>query len=108
MLTRLISYSRRDCVLGTAVSGPGQKVCVPKTSCHVERQDCGQEHERGRTRLGQNDCLQGEKEIRKEISDLSYLHNIHKLTLFTKYASHLTIHSHSDELCRSARCSSRR
>jgi hypothetical protein len=52
-----------------------------------------QEHERGRRRLGQNDCLQGEKEIRKEISDLSYLHNIHKVTLFTKYASHLTIPS---------------
>jgi hypothetical protein len=34
-----------------------------------------QEHERGQMRLGQNDCLQGEKEIRKEISDLSYLHN---------------------------------
>jgi hypothetical protein len=35
-------------------------------------------------RLGQNDCLQGEKEIRKEISHLSYLHNIHKVTLFVK------------------------
>jgi hypothetical protein len=50
-----------------------------------------QEHERGRMRLGQNDCLQGEKEIRKEISDSSYLHNIHKVTLFTKYASHLSV-----------------
>jgi hypothetical protein len=30
-----------------------------------------QEHERGRVRLGQNDCLQGKKEIRKESSDLS-------------------------------------
>lgn len=30
-----------------------------------------QEHERGRVRLGQNDCLQGKKEIRKENSDLS-------------------------------------
>jgi hypothetical protein len=34
-----------------------------------------QEHERGRVRLGQNDCLQGEKEIRKENSDLSCFHN---------------------------------
>ena len=38
-----------------------------------------QEHERGPVLLGQNDCLQGEKEIRKESSDLSYLHNIHKV-----------------------------
>ena len=30
-----------------------------------------QEHERGRVRLGQNDCLQGKKDIRKESSDLS-------------------------------------
>ena len=29
-----------------------------------------QEHERGRVRLGQNDCLRGEKEIPKESSDL--------------------------------------
>jgi hypothetical protein len=48
-----------------------------------------QEHERGQMRLGQNDCLQGEKEIRKEISDLSYLHNIHKVRLFTKYEKSL-------------------
>jgi hypothetical protein len=42
-----------------------------------------QEHERGRMRLGQNDCLQGKKEIPKESSDLSYLHSIHKVALFT-------------------------
>jgi hypothetical protein len=30
-----------------------------------------QEHDRGRVRLGQNDCLQGKKEITKESSDLS-------------------------------------
>ena len=35
-----------------------------------------QGHERGLIRLGQNDCLQGEKELRKESSDLSYLHNL--------------------------------
>jgi len=44
-------------------------------------------------RLGQNDCLQGEKEIRKEISDLSYFHNIHKVRLFTKYESHMIVSS---------------
>ena len=37
-----------------------------------------QEHERGLMRLGQSDCLQGKKEIPKESSDLSYLHNIHR------------------------------
>jgi len=42
-----------------------------------------QERERGRMRLGQKDCLHGEKEIRKESSDLSYLHNIRKVILFT-------------------------
>ena len=52
-----------------------------------------QEHERGRMQLRQNDYLQGEKEIRKEISDFSYLYNIHKVILFTKYTSHLTIPS---------------
>jgi hypothetical protein len=35
--------------------------------------------------------LQGEKEIRKESPDLNYLHNIHKVRLFTKYESHLII-----------------
>jgi hypothetical protein len=30
-----------------------------------------QGHEQGRVRLGQIDCLQGEKEIRKESSDLN-------------------------------------
>ncbi|KAL6406027.1 putative Transposase-like protein [Ilyonectria robusta] len=54
----------------------------------------GQEHERGRVRLGQNDCLQGEKEIPKESSDLSYLHNIHKVRLFIKYESHMIVPSH--------------
>ncbi|KAH6983986.1 hypothetical protein EDB80DRAFT_691402 [Ilyonectria destructans] len=53
----------------------------------------GQEHERGRVRLGQNDCLQGEKEIPKESSDLSYLHNIHKVRLFIKYESHMIVPS---------------
>ena len=47
-----------------------------------------QEHERGRVPLGQNYCLRGEKEIRKENSDLSYLHNIHKVRLFIKCESH--------------------
>ena len=42
-----------------------------------------QERERDRMRLGQKDCLHGEKEIRKESSDLSYLHNIRKVILFT-------------------------
>jgi hypothetical protein len=58
-----------------------------------------QEHERGRVRLGQNDCLQGEKEIRKEISDLSYFHNIHKVRLFTKYESHMIVSSQFCAAC---------
>ncbi|KAL6405940.1 hypothetical protein AUP68_10758 [Ilyonectria robusta] len=53
----------------------------------------GQGHERGRVRLGQDDCLQGEKEIPKESSDLSYLHNIHKVGLFIKYESHMIVPS---------------
>lgn len=56
----------------------------------------GQEHEQGRVRLEQNDCLQGEKEIPKENSDLSYLRNIHKVRLFTKYESHMIVPSHMD------------
>ena len=48
-----------------------------------------QGHERGRVRLGQNDCLRGEKEIYKEISDLSYFHSIHKVRLLTKCENHL-------------------
>jgi hypothetical protein len=52
-----------------------------------------QGHERGRVRLEQNDCLQGEKGIRKERSDLSYLHNIHKVRLFTKNGSHMIVPS---------------
>jgi len=31
----------------------------------------------------------GEKEIRKENSDLSYIRNIHKVRQFTKYESHM-------------------
>ncbi|KAH6988739.1 hypothetical protein EDB80DRAFT_175286 [Ilyonectria destructans] len=63
-----------------------------------------QGHERGRMRLGQNDCLQGEKEIPKESSDLSYLHNIHKVGLFMKYESHMIVTSRATtipkvELC---------
>ncbi|PVH92879.1 hypothetical protein DM02DRAFT_662521 [Periconia macrospinosa] len=46
-----------------------------------------QGHERGRVQLGQNDCLQGEEEIPKENSDLSYLHNIHNVKLFIKSAA---------------------
>jgi hypothetical protein len=52
-----------------------------------------QGHERGRVRLGYNDYLQGEKEIRKESSDLRYLYNIHKVRLFIKYESHMIVPS---------------
>ena len=40
-----------------------------------------------------NYCLQGEKGILEKCSDLSFLHNIHRVTLFTKYESHLIIPS---------------
>ena len=40
-----------------------------------------QEHERVQVRLGFSDCLQEEKEIRKESSDLSNLHKS-KIRLF--------------------------
>jgi hypothetical protein len=56
-----------------------------------------QGHERGRMRLGQNDCLRGEKEIPKENSFLSYLHNIHKVRLFIKYESHMIVPSQQDQ-----------
>jgi hypothetical protein len=58
-----------------------------------------QEHERGRVQLGQNDCLRGEKEIPKENSNLSYLHNIHKMRPFIKYESHIIVPSQFPVYC---------
>jgi hypothetical protein len=47
-------------------------------------------------RLSKVIVYKGGKEIRKELSDLSYFHNIHKVRLFTKYESHMIVSSQLD------------